>query len=137
RWRRIAPDMASSPTRVMRYRNIWRRWRGWDRARITAASSRRSPRRVKNISRRPLSATSSPSIRPSTLRHRLRCNAMVASWAHALYQTSGTEWGRLTGLVPHFRRFMRFTSLIIELIRARPRLVVWIVVLLQAALWLL
>src|SRR6266404_5514560 len=39
--------------------------------------------------------------------------------------------------VPHFRRFMRFTSLLIELIRARPRLVVWIVVLLQAALWLL
>ena len=31
---------------------------------------------------------------------------------------------------------MRFTSLIIELIRARPRLVVWIVVLFQAALWL-
>ena len=31
---------------------------------------------------------------------------------------------------------MRFTSLIIELIRARPRLVVLIVVLLQAALWL-
>jgi hypothetical protein len=32
---------------------------------------------------------------------------------------------------------MRFTSLIIELIRARPRLVVWVVVLLQAALWLI
>jgi hypothetical protein len=32
---------------------------------------------------------------------------------------------------------MRFTSLVVELIRARPRLVVWIVVLLQAALWLL
>ena len=32
---------------------------------------------------------------------------------------------------------MRFTSLVIELIRARPRLVVWIVVLFQAALWLL
>ncbi len=32
---------------------------------------------------------------------------------------------------------MRFTSLIIELIRARPRLVVWLVVLTQAALWLL
>ena len=31
---------------------------------------------------------------------------------------------------------MRFTSLVIELIRARPRLVFWIVVLLQAALWL-
>ena len=31
---------------------------------------------------------------------------------------------------------MRFTSLIIELIRARPRLIVWLVVLLQAALWL-
>src|SRR6201991_1310149 len=31
---------------------------------------------------------------------------------------------------------MRFTSLIIELIRAWPRLVVWLVVLLQAALWL-
>jgi hypothetical protein len=31
---------------------------------------------------------------------------------------------------------MRFTSLVVELIRARPRLVVWIVVLLQAALWL-
>jgi len=34
-------------------------------------------------------------------------------------------------------RLMRFTSLIIELIRARPRLVVWLVVLLQAALWLI
>jgi hypothetical protein len=32
---------------------------------------------------------------------------------------------------------MRFTSLIIELIRARPRLVVWLVVLSQAALWLI
>jgi 4-amino-4-deoxy-L-arabinose transferase-like glycosyltransferase len=32
---------------------------------------------------------------------------------------------------------MRFTSLVVELIRARPRLVVWIVVLLQAALWLM
>jgi len=32
---------------------------------------------------------------------------------------------------------MRFTSLIIELIRARPRLVVWLVLLLQAALWLI
>src|SRR5216684_491942 len=62
---------------------------------------------------------------------------MVASEAHALYQTSGTKWGWLTGLVPHFRRFMRFTSLVIELIRARPRLVGWIVVLSQAALWLL
>src|SRR5258708_21941529 len=37
----------------------------------------------------------------------------------------------------HFGRFMRFTSLIVELIRARPRLVVWLVVLLQAALWLI
>src|ERR1700719_2907465 len=37
----------------------------------------------------------------------------------------------------YFGRFMRFTSLIIELIRARPRLVVWLVVLLQAALWLI
>src|SRR5579864_1571708 len=36
----------------------------------------------------------------------------------------------------HVGRSMRFTSLIIELIRARPRLVVWIVVLCQAALWL-
>ncbi|MFL6820041.1 MAG: glycosyltransferase family 39 protein [Bradyrhizobium sp.] len=32
---------------------------------------------------------------------------------------------------------MRFTSLVIELIRARPRLVVWLVLLCQAALWLL
>src|ERR1700709_267441 len=32
---------------------------------------------------------------------------------------------------------MRFTSLITHLIRARPRLVVWLVVLLQAALWLI
>src|SRR5712664_3071386 len=32
---------------------------------------------------------------------------------------------------------MRFTSLVIELIRARPRLVVWLVVLIQAALWLI
>ena len=34
-------------------------------------------------------------------------------------------------------RCMRFTSLVVELIRARPRLVVWIVVLGQAALWFL
>jgi 4-amino-4-deoxy-L-arabinose transferase-like glycosyltransferase len=32
---------------------------------------------------------------------------------------------------------MRFTSLVVELIRARPRLLVWLVVLLQAALWLI
>lgn len=32
---------------------------------------------------------------------------------------------------------MRFTSLIVELVRARPRLIFWIVVLLQAALWFL
>ena len=32
---------------------------------------------------------------------------------------------------------MRFTSLVVELIRARPRLVVWLVVLLQAGLWLI
>ena len=32
---------------------------------------------------------------------------------------------------------MRFTSLVVELIRARPRLVVWVVVLVQAAIWLL
>ena len=31
---------------------------------------------------------------------------------------------------------MRFTSLIVELIRARPRMIFWIVVLAQAALWL-
>jgi hypothetical protein len=31
---------------------------------------------------------------------------------------------------------MRFTSLIVELIRARPRLVVWVVLLVQAAIWL-
>src|ERR1700744_1731327 len=32
---------------------------------------------------------------------------------------------------------MRFTSLIIELIRARPRLIVWLTILLQAAVWLI
>jgi Dolichyl-phosphate-mannose-protein mannosyltransferase len=32
---------------------------------------------------------------------------------------------------------MRFTSLVIELIRARPRLIVWLVLLFQAALWLI
>src|ERR1700728_2688270 len=32
---------------------------------------------------------------------------------------------------------MRFTSLVVELIRARPRLVVWLVALFQAALWLM
>src|SRR4030081_3272338 len=32
---------------------------------------------------------------------------------------------------------MRFTSLIVELIRARPRLILWVVVLFQAALWLI
>ena len=56
---------------------------------------------------------------------------MVASAADALYHTNAPA------VVGHFGRFMRFTSLIIELIRARPRLVVWLVVLFQAALWLL
>src|ERR1043165_441656 len=32
---------------------------------------------------------------------------------------------------------MRFTSLIVELIRARPRLVVWLVITLQAVMWLI
>src|ERR1700761_2784337 len=32
---------------------------------------------------------------------------------------------------------MRFTSLVVELIRARPRLVVWLVIVLQDVLWLL
>jgi dolichyl-phosphate-mannose-protein mannosyltransferase len=32
---------------------------------------------------------------------------------------------------------MRFTSLVVELIRARPRLVVWLVLLFQAAMWLI
>src|SRR5262245_5712876 len=36
-----------------------------------------------------------------------------------------------------FGRLMRFTSLIVELIRARPRLVVWLVITLQALMWLL
>ena len=40
-------------------------------------------------------------------------------------------------LLGNFGRFMRFTSLIVELIRARPRLVVWLVLLLQAAMWLI
>jgi dolichyl-phosphate-mannose-protein mannosyltransferase len=31
---------------------------------------------------------------------------------------------------------MRFTSLIVELVRARPKLIVWIAILLQSALWL-
>ena len=35
-----------------------------------------------------------------------------------------------------FGRLMRFTSLIVELIRARPRLVVWLVITLQALMWL-
>ena len=60
----------------------------------------------------------------------------VASAARALYQTSVIEQGRLLGR-GHSGRFMRFTSLVVELIRARPRLVVWLVVLLQAALWLI
>jgi hypothetical protein len=55
----------------------------------------------------------------------------VASAACRLYQFDRT------GSIGAFGRFMRFTSLIVELIRARPRLMVWIVVLLQAALWLI
>src|SRR5437763_732880 len=45
--------------------------------------------------------------------------------------------GRSARVKKRSSRFMRFTSLIIELIRARPRLVVWLVVLFQAALWLI
>jgi hypothetical protein len=49
----------------------------------------------------------------------------------------GIAEGRLASRSGFAGRFMRFTSLIVELIRARPRLVVWIVVLGQAGLWLL
>src|SRR6202165_1353390 len=75
-------------------------------------------------------------MRRSKSRFRLESDG-VASAAHALYHTFGIEQGRPTGSTGHFGRFMRFTSLIIELIRARPRLVVWLVVLFQAALWLM
>jgi dolichyl-phosphate-mannose-protein mannosyltransferase len=78
--------------------------------------------------------------RRSTSRFRLGFDA-VASAAHALYHTVEIEQAglqiRLAGPLGHFGRFMRFTSLIIELIRARPRLIVWLVVLSQAALWLI
>jgi Dolichyl-phosphate-mannose-protein mannosyltransferase len=66
-----------------------------------------------------------------------RLDQSVASAAHALYHTFEIEQGRPIGSIGDFGRFMRFTSLVIELIRARPRLVVWLVVLLQAALWLI
>src|SRR4030088_3127839 len=59
---------------------------------------------------------------------------MVASAAGGLYQTSSKAG--LHAWLGHFGRFMRFTSLVVELIRARPRLVVWLVVLFQAGLWL-
>jgi len=49
----------------------------------------------------------------------------------------GIAEGRLASRSGFAGRCMRFTSLIVELIRARPRLTVWIVVLGQAALWLL
>src|SRR4030088_1210389 len=59
---------------------------------------------------------------------------MVASAAGGLYQTSSKAG--LHAWLGHFGRFMRFNSLIVELIRARPRLVVWLVVLVQGALGL-
>src|SRR6185437_12322012 len=61
----------------------------------------------------------------------------VASGACAPYQIFGDRWGRPPAPARLAGRLMRFTSLVIELIRARPRLVVWIVVLFQAALWLI
>src|SRR5579863_2289144 len=62
---------------------------------------------------------------------------MVASAPCALYHVRACKVPERVPVAGFFGHFMRFTSLVIELIRARPRLVVWLVVLLQAGLWLL
>lgn len=49
-----------------------------------------------------------------------------------LHLITGPRPNPATGVAP----VMRFTSLIVELVRARPKLIFWFVVLLQAALWL-
>ena len=116
------------------------------RASITAASSRRWSPRGKSIipqtvERDLFTVETHDRVRGgresrSARFHSDDLSGRVASAAGALYHTSSGRCGgrRLAG---HFGRFMRFTSLIVELIRARPRLVVWLVVLLQAAMWLI
>ncbi len=65
-----------------------------------------------------------------------RLEPPVASVACGLYQACGSIEAALRGWFWAFWTHA-FHLLVVELIRARPRLVVWIVVLAQAALWLL
>src|SRR5215469_10752873 len=118
--------------------NIWRRWTGWGRRRTTAVFSRPSSRRAKSTSHGRSSArpTFLRSIPHSRSKFPLPIKSSCLKRAGALSNRRGSmrrgfPRPRATG------RFMRFTSLVIELIRARPRLIVWIVVLFQAALWLI
>ena len=85
--------------------------RAIDRARSSFTGGRRNDRRDRGRDLRP-----------------------VASAARALYQTSERlGQARSAGI----RTFHALHLAVVELIRARPRLVVWIVVLVQAAIWLL
>src|SRR5450755_731956 len=139
-------------------RSISRRSTGSDPPCITAVFLRRSWWRGKNISRRRSKAASRRSRRNSAWKSRLlvdvvasigcglyyrhigQCEALVLipdATRTSLSGKEGHSCRSVSSYQKRFRRLMRFTSLIIELIRARPRLVVWLVVLLQATLWLI
>src|SRR4051794_18020723 len=80
----------------------------------------------------PVLARTAGHVRHTRVRLTASAGSCLASATSALYQPSGTDAAGCR----NFGRLMRFTSLIVELIRARPRLVVWLVVLMQAAMWL-
>ncbi len=63
-----------------------------------------------------------------------KASALSAVQDYALPAVRKVRYG--DSLPERISPFIRFTSLVVELIRARPRLVVWIAALSQAALWL-
>ena len=121
----------------MPFPSIWRRWTGWGRGappQVLCPGGRGAGKALSGRGRtRPLYGR-----HVSRIRDFHRHLTAVASAAGALYQAFGIDYGWLSRVEwGIFGRFMRFTSLVVELIRARPRLVVWLVVLLQAAIWLI
>ena len=133
--------MALRPTRAMPCRSISRRWTGSGRASITAVSLRPSLPRAKSISPvtvdRDLLQRAKRRSSAEVVGRRSELRRLPRRLSRALSNVSRTGHDSPRPRLRHFGRFMRFTSLVVELIRARPRLVVWIVVLLQAALWLI
>src|SRR5215212_2762346 len=106
--------MASSAIWATACPSISRRWTGLARRFITVARSRRWPRATALVSRR------------RTIVFRSNCRASMVPISLPLASRNQVAPAR-----------MLYVSIFVELLRARPALVVWCAALLQAAIWTL